>query len=60
VHQTKSRKSEESTEDEVRPSGVQVDALLDSDRKMRDAVHRGGSESIHLGECVVSAPGPVL
>jgi hypothetical protein len=27
-----------------------VDALLDSDRKMRDAGHRGGSESIYLGE----------
>lgn len=29
------------------------DALLDSDRKMRDAGHRGGSESTQLGECVV-------
>jgi hypothetical protein len=29
------------------------DALLDCDRKMRDAGHRGGSESTQLGECVV-------
>ena len=32
-------------------------ALLESDWKMRDAGHRGGSESIHLGEWVVCAPG---